>query len=62
MKTQHDYYQWVPLALAFAACCFYLPRFVWKNVEEGYMASVCEDKKMEKDEDEEKANTARNLQ
>ena len=48
--------------MAFAACCFYLPRFVWKNVEEGYMASVCEDKKMEKDEDEEKANTARNLQ
>ena len=41
-KMHHTYYQWVPLALAFAAASFYLPRILWKSKENGFMGNVCE--------------------
>jgi len=44
---QHTYYQWVPLMLAITAVTFYLPRFVWKNMEGGLMSFLCKDLKVE---------------
>ena len=29
----HAYYQWVPLMLMFQALCFYMPHWIWKQLD-----------------------------
>ena len=33
----HAYYQWVPLMLMFQAICFYMPHWIWKQLDNGKM-------------------------
>ena len=36
----HAYYQWVPLMLAFQAVMFYLPHYIWKQLEGRRMEKI----------------------
>lgn len=38
--TRHAYYQWVPFVLFFQALLFYLPHFIWKNIENNRMSNI----------------------
>lgn len=47
----HTYYQWVPLVMAITAIAFYVPRFLWKITEGGFMQAVCKEKRFEDPEE-----------
>jgi len=36
----HAYYQWVPFMLFFQAACFYLPHWIWKQLEGGKLENI----------------------
>lgn len=36
----HAYYQWVPFVLLLQAVLFYIPRYLWKNVEGGLFRTI----------------------
>ncbi|XP_013109843.1 innexin inx3 [Stomoxys calcitrans] len=39
-KRYHSYYQWVPFVLFFQGLMFYLPHWIWKNLEDGKMRMI----------------------
>lgn len=36
----HAYYQWVPFVLVLQAIMFYIPRYLWKNMEGGLFTTI----------------------
>lgn len=36
----HAYYQWVPFVLLLQAIMFYIPRYLWKNMEGGLFTTI----------------------
>jgi len=38
--TYHAYYQWVPFMLFFQAACFYLPHWIWKQMDGGMLENI----------------------
>lgn len=36
----HAYYQWVPFVLVLQAIMFYVPRYLWKNMEGGLFTTI----------------------
>ncbi|XP_055847547.1 innexin inx3 [Episyrphus balteatus] len=41
-KRYHSYYQWVPFVLFFQGLMFYVPHWIWKNLEDGKMRMITE--------------------
>ncbi|KAK3854892.1 hypothetical protein Pcinc_038672 [Petrolisthes cinctipes] len=41
--TYHTYYQWVPFVLFFQGVMFYVPHWLWKNLEGGLFRQVIQD-------------------
>ncbi|XP_037956773.1 innexin inx3 [Teleopsis dalmanni] len=41
-KRYHSYYQWVPFVLFFQGLMFYIPHWIWKNLEDGKMRMITE--------------------
>ncbi|XP_053946801.1 innexin inx3 [Anastrepha ludens] len=41
-KRFHSYYQWVPFVLFFQGLMFYMPHWIWKNLEDGKMRNITE--------------------
>lgn len=41
-KRYHSYYQWVPFMLFFQGLMFYVPHWIWKNLEDGKMRMITE--------------------
>jgi len=39
-RIYHAYYQWVPFMLFFQAACFYLPHWIWKQLEGGKLNNI----------------------
>jgi len=39
-KTYHAYYLWVPYMLFFQAACFYVPHWIWKQIEGGLLENI----------------------
>ncbi|XP_020811408.1 innexin inx3 [Drosophila serrata] len=39
-KRYHSYYQWVPFVLFFQGLMFYVPHWVWKNMEDGKIRMI----------------------
>jgi len=39
-KVYHAYYQWVPFMLFFQAACFYLPHWIWKQLDGGMLENI----------------------
>jgi hypothetical protein len=39
-KVYHNYYLWVPYMLAFQAACFYVPHWIWKQLEGGRLQNI----------------------
>jgi len=39
-KIYHQYYQWVPLVLSLQAAMFYLPHWIWKQLEGGRLELI----------------------
>ncbi|XP_055305433.1 innexin inx3 [Sitodiplosis mosellana] len=39
-KVFHSYYQWVPFTLFFQGCLFYVPHYIWKNIEDGKVGLI----------------------
>merc|ERR1712135_280272 len=52
----HAYYQWVPLMLMFQAICFYMPHWIWKQLDNGKMKNIVVglNKHLENEEDKTK--------
>ncbi|XP_017463331.1 PREDICTED: innexin inx3-like, partial [Rhagoletis zephyria] len=41
-KRYHSYYQWVPFVLFLQGLMFYVPHWIWKNLEDGKMRNITE--------------------
>lgn len=41
-KKYHSYYQWVPFVLFFQGLLFYVPHWIWKNLEDGKIRMITE--------------------
>ncbi|XP_064552943.1 innexin inx3 [Drosophila montana] len=39
-KRYHSYYQWVPFVLFFQGLMFYVPHWIWKNMEDGKIRMI----------------------
>ncbi|XP_073817704.1 innexin 3 [Musca autumnalis] len=39
-RKYHSYYQWVPFVLFFQGLMFYVPHWIWKNMEDGKMRMI----------------------
>ncbi|XP_023179749.1 innexin inx3 [Drosophila hydei] len=39
-KRYHSYYQWVPFVLFFQGIMFYVPHWIWKNMEDGKIRMI----------------------
>ena len=50
-KTHHAWYKWSWIMFLAQALLFYVPRFIWKNMEGGKLRSLLKFKKDDKDEE-----------
>jgi len=59
-RLYHAYFQWVPLFLSFQAAMFYLPHWIWKQLEGGRLKCIVaglhkEEEEKTKEEEKKKA-------
>lgn len=60
-RLYHAYYQWVPLMLSFQAAMFYLPHWIWKQLEGGRLGKLIAGLNKFSEDDDKKKQEVDNL-